>query len=150
MEFKKFLVEKLTLFFMLSTLITFAVYLIGSAYDHDALFGYDALLAPLRYAAMCMLPTFVTWSRHELSVRQLLFRKALMILLLEGEILFMAFMSPSIDTGSRRVVLTLMASVLVIFVLADLFIWLRDSLEAKKMNLDLEKFQKLHEQKVQG
>lgn len=150
MEFKKFLVEKLTLFFMLSTLITFAVYLIGSTYDHDALFGYDALLAPLRYAAMCMLPTFVTWSRHELSVRQLLFRKALMILLLEGEILFMAFMSPSIDTGSRRVVLTLMASVLVIFVLADLFIWLRDSLEAKKMNLDLEKFQKLHEQKVQG
>ena len=102
MEFKKFLVEKLTLFFMLSTLITFAVYLIGSAYDHDALFGYDALLAPLRYAAMCMLPTFVTWSRHELSVRQLLFRKALMILLLEGEILFMAFMSPSIDTGSRN------------------------------------------------
>ena len=145
MEFKKFLVEKLTLFFMLSTLITFAVYLIGSAYDHDALFGYDALLAPLRYAAMCMLPTFVTWSRHELSVRQLLFRKALMILLLEGEILFMAFMSPSIDTGSRRVVLTLMASVLVIFVLADLFFWLRVLTAGRQMNLDVVAFQKLHE-----
>ena len=74
MEFKKFLIEKMTLFFMLSTLITAAVSLIGSAYDTEALFGYDALLAPLRYAALCILPTFVTWSKHELSLRELSFK----------------------------------------------------------------------------
>ncbi len=145
MEFKKFLIEKLTLFFMLSTMITAAVYLIGSAYDRDALFGYDALLSPMRYAALCILPTFVTWSRRELSMRELLFRKALMLVLLEGVMLYIAFSSPVIDTARIRVVLTLMGSVLVIFLLVNLFFWLKDSAEAKKMNADLENFRRLHE-----
>ena len=146
MEFKKFLIEKLTLFFMLSTMITAAVYLIGSVYDRDALFGYDALLSPMRYAALCILPTFVTWSRRELSMRELLFRKALMLVLVEGVILYMAFTSPVIDTGRMQVVLTLMGSVLVIFLLVNLFLWLRDLAEAGRMNQDLENFRRLHDE----
>jgi hypothetical protein len=145
MEFKRFLVNKLTLFFTLSTLITVAVSLIGSAFDGDARFGYDSLLAPIEYAALCMLPTLLTWSRHELSPRELLLRKALILVLLEGEMLFIAFTSTAIDTGRVQVVLTLAGSVLVIFVLTNLFLWLKDSAEAKKMNLDLAKYQKLHE-----
>jgi hypothetical protein len=145
-EFKKFLIEKLTLFFMLSTMITAAVYLIGSAYDRDALFGYDALLSPMRYAALCILPTFVTWSRRELSMRELLFRNALMLVLVEGVILYMAFTSPVIDTGRMQVVLTLMGSVLVIFLLVNLFLWLRDLAEAGRMNQDLENFRRLHDE----
>ena len=143
MEFKKFLIEKMTLFFMLSTLITAAVSLIGSAYDTEALFGYDALLAPLRYAALCILPTFVTWSKHELSLRELLFRRALMLVLLEGVMLYIAFTSPVIDTDRIRVVLTLMGSVLIIFLLVNLCLWLRDSVEAERMNRDLENFRRL-------
>ena len=146
MKFKKFLIEKLILFFMLSTLITAAVSLIGSAYDKDALLGYDALLAPMRYAALCILPTFVTWSRHELSLRELLFRKVLMLVLLEGVMLYIAFTSPVIDTDRIRVVLTLMGSVLIIFLLVNLFLWLRDSVEAGRMNQDLENFRRLHDE----
>ena len=148
MEFKKFLIEKLTLFFMMSTLITAAVSLIGSAYDKDALFGYDALLSPLRYAALCILPTFVTWSRHELSLGELLLRKALMLVLLEGVMLYIAFTSPVIDTDRIRVVLTLMGSVLIIFLLVNLFLWLRDSAEAVRMNQDLENYRRLHEKET--
>ena len=144
MEFKRFLVNKLILFFLLSTLITVAVSLIGSAFDGDARFGYDALLTPIEYAALCLLPTLVTWSRHELSPKQLLLRKALMLVLLEAVILFIAFTSPAIDTGSLQVVLTLAGSVLVIFVLVNLFLWLKDSAEAKTLNRDLARFQKLH------
>ena len=145
MEFKRFLVNKLTLFFMLSTLIAVAVSLIGSAYDGGARLGYDALLAPIRYAALCLLPTLVTWSPRELSAKEMLFRKALMLLLLEAEILFIAFTSPAIDTGSARVVLTIAGSVLVIYLLANLFLWLKDSAEAKKLSRDLAAFQRLHE-----
>ncbi len=145
MELKRFLVNKLILFFMLSTLIAVAVFLIGSAFDSSARLGYDALLVPIEYAALCMLPTLVMWSRRELSVRELLIRKALMLVLLEGVILFIAFTSPVIDTSSVRVVLTLAGSVLVIFVLANLFLWLKDSAEAKNISRDLEQFQKLHQ-----
>lgn len=130
---------------MLSTLITIAVYLIGSAFDSEARFGYDALLTPIKYAALCLLPTLVMWSQHELSPKQILVRKALMLVLLEAVILFIAFTSPVIDTGSGKVILTLVGSVLVIFVMVNLFLWLQGSAEAKKLSRDLAAFQKLHE-----
>jgi len=145
MEFKRFLVNKLILFFMISTLITIAVSLIGSAFDSDARFGYDTLLVPIAYAALCMLPTLVTWSRREFSPKQLLIRKAIMLVLLEAVILLIAFTSPVIDTERIEVVLVIAGSVLVIFVLVHFFMWLKESAEAKKMNVDLEKYQKLHE-----
>ena len=145
MEFKKFLVNKLILFFMLSTLITVTVALTGSAFDGEARLTYGDMLSPLRYAALCLLPTLVTWSRRELSPRAMLLRKALMLVLLEAVVLLIAFTSPNIDTDRVEVVLALAGSVLVIFVLVHGFLWLKDSAEAKKMNRDLERFQKLHE-----
>ncbi len=145
MEFKRFLVNKLILFFMLSTLITVAISLIGYAFDGDARFGYAELLTPIMYAALCLLPTLVTYSKRELSPKEMLLRKAIMLLLIEAAILFIAFTSPAIDTGRVSVVLTIAGSVLVIFVLTNLFLWLKDSAEAKKLNLDLAAFQKLHE-----
>ena len=60
-------------------------------------------------------------------------------------ILLLAFRSPAIDTGRVQVVLTIAGSVLVIFVLANLFTWLRESAEARKLNRDLAAFQQLHE-----
>ncbi|MBR5383264.1 MAG: hypothetical protein IK133_05520 [Clostridia bacterium] len=145
MEFKRFLINKLILFFMLSTLITVAVSVIGSAFAADAQLSYGTLLTPIVYAALCLLPTFVTWSRHELTPKQMLLRKALMLVLLEAVMLFIAFTSPTIDTGRIQVVLVIAGSVLVIFVLANLFVWLKESAEARQMNCDLKAFQKLHE-----
>ena len=144
MEFKRFLVNKLILFFLLSTLIAVAISLIGSAFDSGARLGYEALLVPIKYAALCLLPTLVTWSRRELAAKELLLRKVLTLVLLEAEILFIAFTSPAIDTGSARVVLTIAGSVLVIFALVHLFLWLKDAAEARKMSRDLAAFQQLH------
>ena len=144
MDFKRFLVNKLILFFMLSTLITAAVSLIGLLFDGDTRFGYKEMLTPIEYAALCLLPTFVTFSKRELSPKALLARKALMLVLIEGVILFIAFTSDVIDTGRVEVVLTIVGSVLVIFVLVHLFMWFKDAAEAKKLNRELEAFQKHH------
>ena len=145
MDFTRFIVNKLILFFMLSTLITVAISLIGSVFDPEGRFGYGSFLVPIEYAALCMLPTLVLWSKRELSPKQLLIRKAIMLVLIETVILFIAFSSDVIDTKNTAVVLTIAGSVLVIFVLANLFNWLKNSAEAKKLNRDLEQFQKLHE-----
>ena len=145
MEFNRFLINKLILFFMLSTLITVAVSLIGSAFDPEAQFGYQDMLVPIGYAALCMLPTLVTWSKRELSPKAMLLRKAIMLVLIEGVILFIAFTSSMIDTSRLEVVFVIAGSVLVIFVLANLFLWFKDAAEAKKLNRELLAFQKLHE-----
>ena len=87
----------------------------------------------------------MTWSRRELSAKELLVRKALTLLLLEAVILYIAFTSPAIDTGRAEVVFTIAGSVVFIFVLVNLFLWLKNSAEAKQMSRDLAQFQMLHE-----
>ena len=145
MGFKQFFINKLTLFFMLTTLITIAVSVLGSALDADARFGYDAFLSPLVFAGCCVLPSFVTYSKRGLKPKEMIPRMVLEFLLIEAVVLGLAAASPAIDTGRSSVVLALAGSVLVIYLLACLFEWLKDSAEAKKMNEDLLKFQKLHE-----
>ena len=144
MDFKRFLVNKLILFFTLSTLITEAVALVGSSFDDGARFGYKTMLLPLKYALLCMLPTFVTWSKRELSPKALLFRKALMLVLIEAVMLGIAFTSPRIDSDRAEVVLVIAGSVLLIFVAVNLFLWLKNAAEAKKLNGELAKFQAQH------
>lgn len=147
MSFKQFFVEKLSLFFMLTTLITIAIFVVGSVFDAEAHFGYDAMLTPLRYAACCVLPTFATYSRRELKKKELIARMALELILIEAVMLFFAFTSPAIDTTRISVVLVITGSVLIIYVMARLFSWLRESAEAKVMNEDLLRFRQLHGQK---
>ena len=141
-EFKQFLIDKLILFFMLTTLILFAIFFIGSAFDADARFGYDAILAPVEYAFLCVLPTFVTYSRRELKPGELLFRIVLEFLLIEAIVLGAAFHSALMDTTRISVVLTIAGSVLVIFLLVHIFAWLMDSIESMKMNQALAQLQK--------
>jgi len=145
MTFKHFILQKLSLFFTLTTLITISVCAIGSVFDADARFGYDAMLTPLRYAACCVIPTFVTYSKRELKPGEMMARMALEWVLIEAVILGIAFASPAIDTARSSVVLSIAGSVLAIYVAARLFSWLRDSADAKQMNADLLRFQQLHE-----
>jgi hypothetical protein len=145
MSLKSFLFEKLSLFFMLTTLITVAISVIGHVFDANARFGYDSLLTPLVYAGCCVVPTLVTYSRRELSVREMMVRIVLEWLLIEAVMLGFAFTSPVIDTSRVSVVLAIAGSVLLIYVLARLFSWLRDYGQARKINQELLRFQQLHE-----
>ena len=138
MSFKQFLLKQLSLFFMLTTLITLAVVVLGSAFDGEARFGYEALLSPMSYAGCCVLPGFVTFSRKEPKPRELLLRRALRF------VLFLAWRSPVVDSSRPIVMLTIAGSVLVIFLLVLLIDWLTNTAEAKKTNAELLEFQRLH------
>ena len=130
---------------MLTTLITVAVFVVGSVFDGEARFGYDALLSPMFYAACCVIPTLVTYSKRELKPREMVVRMVLELLLIEAIILGLAFRSPVIDTERVSVVLTIAGSVLAVYVFARVFTWLRDSVEARKLNDELIRFQQRHE-----
>ena len=145
MRLKQFFINKMILFFMLTTLITIAIFLIGSAFDGDARFGYDAMLSPIVFAGSCVLPTLVTYSKRELKPKEMLSRMVLEFFLIEAVVLGLAFASPAIDTSRKSVVLAIAGSVLVIYFMACFFSWLKESAEAKGMNEDLIQFQKLHE-----
>ena len=145
MDLKQFFLQKLSLFFMLTTLITVAICVLGLSLDADARFGYDELLTPVRLAALCVVPTFVTFSRSELSPKKMKMRMTLELLLIEAVVLGIAFNSPAIDTSQVAVVFAIGGSVLVIYVLTRLLTWLHDSAEARRMNAELVRFQQLHQ-----
>lgn len=144
MDFKQFIIDKLILFFMLTTFITIAIFVLGSVFDADASFGYDAFLSPLIYAGACILPSFVTYSSRELNVKEMALRMLLEFLMIEAVVLEIAFAAPTIDTGNMYVVLALAGTVLVIYLVACLFSWLKELSEAKKMTEALGKFQSMH------
>lgn len=145
MDLKQFIIDKLSLFFMLTTFITIAIFVLGSVFDASASFGYDALLSPLMYAGACILPSFVTYSRHELNAKEMAFRLVLEFFLIEAVVLGIAFAAPTVDTGNVYVVLALAGTVLVIYVVACLFSWLKEMSEAKRMTEALVKFQSTHQ-----
>ena len=145
MSLLQFLVKKLNLFFLLTTLITVAVCLLGSAFDPEGRFGYADLLSPLLYAGCCVLPSLVTYSRRELKPRAWMARRALQLLLTEAVMLTLAWRSPVIDTSRSAVVLGIAGSVLVIYLLVFLFSWLSNSAQARQVNQELLQFQRLHQ-----
>ena len=144
MDLRQFLIRKLMLFFTLSTLITVAVFILGSVFDPDARFGYGSLLSPLFFAACCVFPSLVTYSRRELKLREWVLREVLQFVLTEAVILVLAFSIPAIDTSRPAVVLGIAGSVLVIYLLVFLISWLANASDARKTNLDLQEFQRLH------
>ena len=148
MDLKQFFLQKLSLFFMLTTLITVAICVLGLSLDADARFGYDELLTPVRLAALCVVPTFVTFSRRELSPKKMKMRMALELLLIEVVVLGVSFTSPVIDTSQIAVVFAIAGSVLAIYVLARFLTWLHDSAEARRMNAELVRFQQLHQDRA--
>lgn len=145
MDLKQFLAQKLSLFFMLTTLITIVICVLGLCFDGDARFGYSELLTPVCIAALCVIPTLVTWSRRELSPREMKVRMALELVLIEAVVLGIAFASPVIDTSRASVTLAIAGSVLAIYILVRLFSWLYDSAQARELNDELARLQQLHE-----
>ena len=141
MSFKQFLIKRMILFFMLTTFISVAICVLGLAFDREAVFGYEAYLSPLLFAGACIVPTFVTYSQRELTVRELLPRMVLEWALIEAVVLGIAVYSDAIDTADPAIVGVLALAVTIVYLLACAVEWLRESAEARQMNQDLRKIQ---------
>ncbi|MBO4365803.1 MAG: hypothetical protein J5804_05875 [Eggerthellaceae bacterium] len=129
------------IYFALVTLITVAIMVMGLAFDPNAQFGYDAFASPLLLAAVSIPPTAIMYSRHELSIREVLVRKVIQLVLIEALVLSIAFTSPSMPTNNAGLVAILACVIAVIFVLANAFAWAADSATARKLEQDLVRFQ---------
>ncbi|MBR1691873.1 MAG: hypothetical protein IJ711_03745 [Lachnospiraceae bacterium] len=66
--------------------------------------------------------------------------------MIEAVVLGIAVMSPGIDTARPVVVVVLSISVFLVYLLVCLIEWLKEMVEAKRMNKDLLKIQKMYEE----
>lgn len=93
MSKREFIEHLVISFFVVVTCVNLVMAFLGMRYEPEIRFGYQAFLLPVIYGGLGILPSAVTYSRKELSVRQMLVRKLLQLLLLEGIMVSIVFSS---------------------------------------------------------
>ena len=138
---KEMFFRAIRLYTLLVTLITVLMIILGNLLDRDRVFSYDAFFSPLLYALIGTVATMVTRSERELSIRNLIIRKVISLLIIEGAIIFIALNAETIPTEKSWVLPGLVLGIFVVFVLAHIIQYLIDRKEAEKLNADLARFQ---------
>lgn len=143
MTVKEFIISRIKLFFFLTVMILVAQSVVGTiASPGETLhIRYLQLLDPIELAALCTLPTIVSFSRKKLSVKQVLLRHAVQLLLIEGVMMYVAFTSSIIDSSRPAVLLLIAGATLVIYVLAVVIMWLDQLSASRKMTEQLHQLQ---------
>lgn len=141
MSFKEFMKSVAETYFVIVTLIVLATYILGMMFRPDAVLTYEAFLSPLIYGLLGVIPAFLMYSKKELTVGQLLWRKALQLVCIEAVLVFFGFGARVLSRDNLSLVLSFMLSVFVIFVLAHLITYILDKEQARQLNKALGEFQ---------
>lgn len=140
MNFNDFLKKRLIDFFIIVTCISAVIGIIGLIYEPNRRFGYEAYFSPLIFGAISIIPSFVTYSNKELTVKQMIFRNVIQLLILECLILITGY---SFGVMKDKTILTSVAfSVIIVFIIVHLISWVIDSKTAAILNENLKAYQK--------
>ena len=146
MQGKELIRDMINTYFMLTTMILAAMTLLGTYFMPEVKFGYEQFEAPLIYAAWGTLPNIVMYAKKELSMKQMLIRKIIQLILVEIIIISVALPPEILESGNCTLVISLMSCVFVIYILTHAIEWYQNSMTAKKMTEDLVVFQKKYRQ----
>jgi len=139
MSIQDFLKKCLMDYFIVTTCITAATGVLGLILDPDAVFGYEAFFSPLIFGFLGLLPSLVTYSARELTLRQALFRRVLQFLLLETLLISFGFFTGLLRTSFQAI--SFAFTVLTVYLLSGITGWILDRREADRLNLILKEFQ---------
>ena len=139
---KERLGEAFRLYFILVTLITILLMVVGMLFDSDRTLSYDAYFSHLFYAFIGVIPVFFFQSDKELSMKRLIIRNVLYVLIVEAAILLIVFKAPNIPSDRIEVVISIAVGVLVVFILSLIVEYIFELTQANEMNAYLEEYQK--------
>lgn len=141
MSFRDYLIKNVMMSFFVSVAcICVAMALIGSSYEPDASFGYEAFFSPLLFGAAATIPLLVKYSKRELSLKQAIIRNILHLAMLEVLLLSLLFAAGLITDLSMAV--SLGFSIFVIDITVYLVLWINDTRTARAFNNALIELQK--------
>ncbi|MBQ3279046.1 MAG: DUF3021 family protein [Clostridia bacterium] len=140
-KWKELLIRALRLYTLLVTLITVLMIVLGNLLDRGRVFSYDAFVSPLVYALIGTVATMITRSDKELSVRSLVSRKIIHLLLIEGAVILIALNADTIPTEKSWVLPGLALGIFAVFVLTHIILYLINKKDAEKLNADLSRYQ---------
>lgn len=136
---KDFAIKLLNMFFIVTTLITIVMGVMGLIWERDRLLTYEVMFSPVIIGFISVLPSIVMYSKKELTLRQLVIRKVLHLCLLEIELI--AF-SKIMGIWNKVIGLPFVVSILIVAVLVQVFLWLIGIQRANTITNELKAFQK--------
>lgn len=136
---KEFAIKLLNMFFIVTTLITIVMGIMGLIWERDRLLTYEVMFSPVIIGFISVLPSIVMYSKKELTLRQLVIRKVLHLFLLEIELI--AF-SKIMGIWNKVIGLPFVVSILIVAVLVQVFLWLIGLQRANTITNELKAFQK--------
>lgn len=134
---KKLLEVFLTCHFLISVAIGACGMILGP----DTKLGYGDLFVPALMAFLCTLPTLLTLQPEKLTIKQIVGRKLLQVLMVETIVLSMIHFGFH-GINSIGSAFSVAVSVLLVFVGASLADWARGCMEAEDLNRRLAQLQK--------
>ena len=142
MSKREFFRTALIQFFIIVTLINVVTFALGMIFRPDDRFGYEAFLSPIIYAACSMLPVILTYSKRELSFKQMILRQILNLIAIEVIMICIGLTGSQALREQPTILISFALSVFLIFVLVMLISWILDLGQARQMNIDLENYKK--------
>ena len=142
MKIKERLGEAFKMYFILVTLITVLLLILGLTLDNDRVLGYEAFLSPLIYAAIGVIPVFFFGSEKEISMKRLLIQRIVTLLFVEAAVLVLAFSAKSIPTERKGVVIGIAVGIAVVYVLSLVVEYVFELIQSREFNEALEVYQR--------
>ena len=126
-------------YFIITTCVTAAIAILGLSTDPSARFGYEAYFSPLIFGLISLIPSFATYSRRELSLRQALLRKVIYLIVLEAMLVAFGFWNSLIHTTADAIFFGL--TVLIVYITVNLISLKLDKKDANEINKSLKSLQ---------
>ena len=141
MKLKDRVLEAFRQYFILVTLITVLLLILGLTLDADRTFSYQAFASPLIYAALGVVPGLFVNRKKELSVKGLILRRLAELALNEAIFMGIAFSADTIPTENSGVVVGISLGIVAVYALTFLVEYVFEAVESNKMNAYLRSYQ---------
>jgi len=138
MSFGDFFKKSLMRFFIIVTCVTALIGILGLIYEPNRRLGYEAFFSPFIFGVIGIIPSIVTFSREELTLKQMLFRKVIQLIVLECMVLLFGYL---VGIIKHNMIISVALSVLSVFITVHFIEWIIDSKTADKLNDNLKVFQ---------
>ena len=129
-------------YFISVTLINIAIFATGMLFRPEQTFGYEAFLSPLLFGFLTVIPTMIMYSEKDLTVRQLLFRKAVHLLLDIVIVIAVIFAGNEMNKETVTAAIGVSVSIVIVFAAVHGIEWMLDRRTAKLLTEQLAAFQK--------
>lgn len=126
-------------FFIIVTCISAVMGVIGLIYEPNRRFGYEAFFSPIIFGLISIIPSIVTFSNKELSVKEMIFRNVLQLMVLECLILTSGFLFGIMK--DKMILISVGVSIIIVFIIVHIISWIFDYKTAANLNQNLKVFQ---------